>query len=164
MISATMLGLSRRQVRERFDSILTFAELKEFADLQLKNFSSGMKVRLAFSIAIQVDAEVLLFDEVLAVGDASFREKCFAEFERMKGRSTILLVTHSMPMVERFCDRAVLIEQGRIVAEGAPGMGRPALLRGERGAALSEHRQRGGACRPALPRRRSPQPCADGVG
>jgi ABC-type polysaccharide/polyol phosphate transport system ATPase subunit/ABC-type polysaccharide/polyol phosphate export permease len=120
MISATMLGLSRGQVRDRFDSILAFAELKDFADLQLKNFSSGMKVRLAFSIAIQVDADVLLFDEVLAVGDASFREKCFAEFERMKGRNTILLVTHSMPMVERFCDRAVLIEQGRILAEGAP--------------------------------------------
>jgi ABC-2 type transport system permease protein len=120
MISATMLGLSRGQVRERFDSILEFAELADFADLQLKNFSSGMKVRLAFSIAIQVDADVLLFDEVLAVGDASFREKCFAEFERMKGRNTILLVTHSMPMVERFCDRAVLIESGSIIAEGAP--------------------------------------------
>jgi len=120
MISATMLGLSRGQVRDRFDSILEFAELKDFADLQLKNFSSGMKVRLAFSIAIQVDADVLLFDEVLAVGDASFREKCFAEFERMKGRNTILLVTHSMPMVERFCDRAVLIERGSIISEGAP--------------------------------------------
>jgi ABC-type polysaccharide/polyol phosphate transport system ATPase subunit/ABC-type polysaccharide/polyol phosphate export permease len=120
MISATMLGLTRTQVRERYDSILEFAELGEFADLQLKNYSSGMKVRLAFSVAIQVDAEVLLFDEVLAVGDASFREKCFAEFERMKGRNTILLVTHSMDMVERFCDRAVLLEQGRVLAEGDP--------------------------------------------
>lgn len=120
MISGTILGLSRAQVRERLDSILAFAELEEFADLPLKNFSSGMKVRLAFSIAIQVDADVLLFDEVLAVGDAAFRDKCFAEFERMKGEKTIVLVTHSMPMVERFCDRAILLEGGRVVAEGAP--------------------------------------------
>ena len=120
MISATMLGMARGQVRERLDSILDFAEVGDFADLQLKNYSSGMKVRLAFSIAIQVDADVLLFDEVLAVGDASFKEKCFDEFERMKGTNTILLVTHSMPMVERFCDRAVLLEQGRVLAEGDP--------------------------------------------
>ena len=120
MISGTILGLSRAQVRARLDSILAFAELEEFADMPLKSFSSGMKVRLAFSIAIQVDADVLLFDEVLAVGDASFRDKCFAEFERLKGEKTIVLVTHSMPMVERFCDRAVLLEGGRMVAAGEP--------------------------------------------
>ena len=120
MVSGTMLGLSRGQVRERYDSILEFAELEEFAELPLKNYSSGMKVRLAFSIAIQVDADVLLFDEVLAVGDASFKEKCFAEFDRRKGTDTILLVTHSMPTVERFCDRAVLLERGEVIEAGDP--------------------------------------------
>ena len=120
MISGTMLGLTRAQARERYDSIIDFAELREFEDLQLKNYSSGMKVRLAFSIAIQVDADVLLFDEVLAVGDASFKEKCFAEFEQMRGTKTVILVTHSMPMIERFCDRAVLLEQGRVVEDGPP--------------------------------------------
>ena len=106
IINAIMLGLTRKQARERFDEIIAFAELEEFIDLKLKNYSSGMSVRLGFSTAIQVDADVLLVDEVLAVGDAAFQAKCFAEFERMKreGR-TILFVTHDMGAVERFCDR-----------------------------------------------------------
>ena len=83
-INAIMLGLSRREVRERFDAIIDFAELHEFLDLRLKNYSSGMLVRLAFSVAIQVSAEILLIDEVLAVGDANFQQKCFDEFERLK--------------------------------------------------------------------------------
>lgn len=121
MINAIMLGLTRQQARERFDDIIAFAELEEFLDLKLKNYSSGMTVRLAFSVAIQVDAEVLLIDEVLAVGDAAFQQKCFAEFHRMKeaGR-TILFVTHDMGAVERFCDRAVLLEKGRMVDLGEP--------------------------------------------
>jgi ABC-type polysaccharide/polyol phosphate transport system ATPase subunit len=121
MINAIMLGLTRQQARERFDDIIAFAELEEFLDLRLKNYSSGMTVRLAFSVAIQVDAEVLLIDEVLAVGDASFQQKCFAEFQRMKeaGR-TILFVTHDMSAVERFCDRAILIEKGKMVDLGDP--------------------------------------------
>jgi len=121
MINAIMLGLTRQQARERFDDIIAFAELEEFLDLRLKNYSSGMTVRLAFSVAIQVDAEVLLIDEVLAVGDAAFQQKCFAEFQRMKeaGR-TILFVTHDMGAVERFCDRAVLLEKGRMVDLGDP--------------------------------------------
>lgn len=121
MINAIMLGLTRQQARERFDDIIAFAELEDFLDLRLKNYSSGMTVRLAFSVAIQVDAEVLLIDEVLAVGDASFQQKCFAEFQRMKeaGR-TILFVTHDMGAVERFCDRAVLLEKGRMVDLGEP--------------------------------------------
>ena len=77
IINAIMLGLSRREARERFDEIIAFAELEEFLDLKLKNYSSGMSVRLAFSVAIQVDADVLLVDEVLAVGDAAFQQKCF---------------------------------------------------------------------------------------
>lgn len=121
IINAIMLGLTRQQARERFDDIIAFAELEDFLDLKLKNYSSGMTVRLAFSVAIQVDAEVLLIDEVLAVGDAAFQQKCFAEFQRMKeaGR-TILFVTHDMGAVERFCDRAVLLEKGRMVDLGEP--------------------------------------------
>ncbi len=120
-INAIMLGLSRREVRERFDAIIDFAELHEFLDLRLKNYSSGMLVRLAFSVAIQVSAEVLLIDEVLAVGDANFQQKCFDEFGRLKqaGR-TILFVTHDMGSVERFCDRAMLLERGDVVGIGQP--------------------------------------------
>ncbi len=121
MINAIMLGLTRKQARERFDDIIAFAELEEFVDLKLKNYSSGMSVRLGFSIAIQVDADILLVDEVLAVGDAAFQQKCFDEFERMKreGR-TILFVTHDMSAVERFCDRAMLLERGEVVRIGPP--------------------------------------------
>ncbi|HXE44440.1 MAG TPA: ABC transporter ATP-binding protein [Conexibacter sp.] len=121
MINAIMLGLTRQQARERFDDIIAFAELEEFLDLKLKNYSSGMTVRLAFSVAIQVDAEVLLIDEVLAVGDAAFQQKCFAEFHRLKDEGrTILFVTHDMSAVERFCDRAMLIEKGKMVDLGEP--------------------------------------------
>lgn len=121
MINAIMLGLTRQQARDRFDDIIAFAELEDFLDLKLKNYSSGMTVRLAFSVAIQVDAEVLLIDEVLAVGDASFQQKCFAEFHRLKDEGrTILFVTHDMGSVERFCDRAMLIEKGKMVDLGEP--------------------------------------------
>jgi len=116
IINAIMLGLSRTQARERFDSIVAFAELEDYMDLRLKNYSSGMQVRLAFAVAIQVDAEILLIDEVLAVGDAAFQQKCFDEFVRLKAAGrTIVFVTHDMGSVERFCDRAMLLEHGRVV-------------------------------------------------
>jgi ABC-type polysaccharide/polyol phosphate transport system ATPase subunit len=122
IINAIMLGLSRKQARERFQAIIDFAELHDFLDLKLKNYSSGMLVRLAFSVAIQVESEVLLIDEVLAVGDANFQQKCFDEFERMKrDRKTILFVTHDMGAIERFCDRAMLLEKGKMVSLGEPG-------------------------------------------
>ena len=121
MINAIMLGLSRKQARERFDDIIAFAELEGFLDLKLKNYSSGMLVRLAFSVAIQVDAEILLIDEVLAVGDASFQQKCFDAFESLKRSDrTIVLVTHDMSAVERFCDRAMLLEHGKMIEIGDP--------------------------------------------
>jgi ABC-type polysaccharide/polyol phosphate transport system ATPase subunit len=121
MINAIMLGLTRREARRRFDEIIEFAELQEFIDLKLKNYSSGMSVRLGFSVAIQVDAAVVLVDEVLAVGDAAFQRKCFTEFERMRGEErTILFVTHDMNSIERFCDRAMLIERGHVLEIGAP--------------------------------------------
>ena len=113
MINGIMLGLTPKEALRRFDSIIAFAELEEFVDLKLKNYSSGMQVRLAFSVMIQVDADILLIDEVLAVGDAAFQQKCFDVFRRMKDEGkTILFVTHDMGAVQRFCDRAMLIERG----------------------------------------------------
>jgi ABC-type polysaccharide/polyol phosphate transport system ATPase subunit len=121
IINAIMLGLTRTQAHERFDAIIEFAELEKFVDLKLKNYSSGMQVRLAFSTAIQVDADILLMDEVLAVGDASFQRKCYDEFARLKASGrTIVIVTHDMGSIERFCDRAMLMEHGQIVDIGEP--------------------------------------------
>jgi ABC-type polysaccharide/polyol phosphate transport system ATPase subunit len=121
IINAVMMGLSRDEARRRFDDILAFAELEEFVDLKLKNYSSGMAVRLGFATATQVDADILLVDEVLAVGDASFQQKCFEVFQRLKDEGkTILFVTHDMGLVERFCDRAMLLERGRVLSVGNP--------------------------------------------
>jgi ABC-type polysaccharide/polyol phosphate transport system ATPase subunit len=121
MLNATMLGLSPREAARRFDEVIAFAELEEFVDLKLKNYSSGMEVRLAFSVMIQVDADILLIDEVLAVGDAAFQQKCFDEFARIRERGrTVLLVTHDMGAVQRFCERAMLLENGRVVELGDP--------------------------------------------
>ncbi|MBA3329210.1 MAG: ABC transporter ATP-binding protein [Solirubrobacterales bacterium] len=119
LLNALMLGLSPREAARRFDEVIAFAELEDFVDLKLKNYSSGMEVRLAFSVLIQVDADILLIDEVLAVGDASFQQKCFDEFARIRrsGR-TVLLVTHDMGAVQRFCDRAILLEHGETVHLG----------------------------------------------
>jgi ABC-type multidrug transport system ATPase subunit len=121
LINATMLGLTPREAARRFDRIIDFAELRPFLDLKLKNYSSGMLVRLAFAVMIQVDADILLIDEVLAVGDAAFQQKCFDEFGRIRAAgTTVLLVTHDMAAVQRFCRRAVLLEQGRVVEVGDP--------------------------------------------
>src|SRR5829696_2488974 len=119
LINGTMLGLSPREAKRRFDSIIDFAELREFEHLKIKNYSSGMLVRLAFAVMIHVDADILLIDEVLAVGDAAFQQKCFDEFYRLRDEGrTVILVTHDMGAVERFCDRAVLLEKGVLVREG----------------------------------------------
>jgi ABC-type polysaccharide/polyol phosphate transport system ATPase subunit len=121
VMNAIMLGLSPAEARARVDHVIAFAELEEFVDLKLKNYSSGMHVRLAFSVMIQVDADVLLIDEVLAVGDAAFQQKCFDVFNRLRDEGrTILFVTHDMGAVERFCHRAMLLERGRVVEIGAP--------------------------------------------
>jgi ABC-type polysaccharide/polyol phosphate transport system ATPase subunit len=121
VLNAVMLGLTPREARERYDSIIEFAELEEFTELKLKNYSSGMQVRLAFSVMVQVDADVLLIDEVLAVGDAAFQQKCHDTLNRMReeGR-TILFVTHDMASVQRVCDRAMLLERGNIEMIGEP--------------------------------------------
>jgi ABC-type polysaccharide/polyol phosphate transport system ATPase subunit len=123
VLNGIMLGLTPREARARYERVIDFAELKEFEDLKLKNYSSGMHVRLAFSVAIQVDADILLIDEVLAVGDAAFQQKCFDVFNQMRdaGR-TIVFVTHDMGAVNRFCHRAMLLERGDIVELGDPSV------------------------------------------
>ena len=121
LINAVMLGLTPEEARERYGSIMDFAELHEFAELKLKNYSSGMQVRLAFSVMVHVDADLLLIDEVLAVGDAAFQQKCYDVLDRARSEGrTILLVTHDMEQVQRFCDRAMLLDRGRLVALGEP--------------------------------------------
>src|SRR5215218_8083597 len=121
VLNAIMLGLSPREARDRFDRVIEFAELEDFVDLKLKNYSSGMHVRLAFSVMIQADADILLIDEVLAVGDASFQQKCFDVFQGLKDAGkTMLFVTHDMGAVQRFCDRALLIENGVVKTIGDP--------------------------------------------
>ena len=121
VMNGIMLGLSPREARKRYESVIEFAELEEFKDLKLKNYSSGMHVRLAFSVAVQVDADILMVDEVLAVGDAAFQQKCFDVFNdlRDKGR-TIVFVTHDMGALQRFCHRALLLERGNPVYIGEP--------------------------------------------
>ena len=122
VLNGVMMGLSPREMRRRMDAIIEFAELEEFADLKLKNYSSGMLVRLAFSVMMEADADVLLIDEVLAVGDASFQQKCADAFHEMKSRGkTIVLVTHEMATVESYCHRAMLISDGQIQSIGDPG-------------------------------------------
>jgi len=120
-INGIMLGLTKRQIHERFDEIVDFAELREFIDAPVKSYSSGMYMRLGFAVAIHVDPDVLLVDEVLAVGDEGFTHKCldkFAEFRR-RGK-TILLVTHSLNLVERFCDQALWLDSGHAMIHGDP--------------------------------------------
>jgi ABC-type polysaccharide/polyol phosphate transport system ATPase subunit len=120
-LNAVMLGLSPSQAKERVEEVIEFAELQQFTDLKLKNYSSGMQVRLAFSVMIQVDADILLIDEVLAVGDAAFQQKCFDEFHRLREeKKTILFVTHDMPAVRRFCHRAMLLERGEMLVIDEP--------------------------------------------
>jgi ABC-type polysaccharide/polyol phosphate transport system ATPase subunit len=122
LLNGLMLGLTPKEARRRFDAVIDFAELREFVDLKLKNYSSGMRARLAFAIAMQVDPDVLLLDEVLAVGDPPFQQRCEESFDEIKrtGRKTVLLVTHSTSYLERYCDRAMLLELGRIDREGDP--------------------------------------------
>ena len=119
-LNGALLGFSNAEVDEMYDEIVEFAELKDFMDQKLKNYSSGMQVRLAFSIAIRARGDILILDEVLAVGDAAFQQKCNDYFASLHGNQTVVLVTHSMDNVRRFCDRAILIENGKIKCEGDP--------------------------------------------
>lgn len=120
-LNGALLGFSNEEMDAMYDDIWDFAELKDFQDQKLKNYSSGMQVRLAFSIAIRARGDILLLDEVLAVGDAAFQEKCNNYFADLKDKKqTVILVTHSMENVRKFCNRAILIENGKIIEEGDP--------------------------------------------
>jgi ABC-2 type transport system ATP-binding protein len=118
-LNGALLGFSRAEMARVYDEIISFAELEKFMDQKLKNYSSGMQVRLAFSIAIQAKSDILLIDEVLAVGDAAFQQKCFNYFHRLKkeGR-TVVLVSHDRGALERFCTNGVLINDGRLISQG----------------------------------------------
>jgi ABC-type polysaccharide/polyol phosphate transport system ATPase subunit len=116
---AAVMGLSRREIAERFDDIVAFAEIGDFIHEPVKYYSSGMQARLAFAIAVAVDPDILLLDEVLAVGDQSFRERCHARLQRFRaGGGTMVLVTHDLDAVARFCDRAVWLDRGRVRLDG----------------------------------------------
>lgn len=120
-LGGSILGLARKKIEENFDKIVEFAELQEFIDMKFKNFSSGMQVRLAFALAIYAHAEILLMDEVLAVGDSNFQNKCLEEFNRYReAGKTIILVTHDVGVVQRYCDRAMLLRNGHVVKIGDP--------------------------------------------
>src|SRR5688572_15263476 len=120
-INGIMLGLTKREITRRFDEIVDFAELQDFIDAPVKNYSSGMYMRLGFAVAIHVDPDVLLVDEVLAVGDEGFTHRCLDKFAEFKRRGkTILLVTHSLGLVERFCDEALWMDAGQMQVQGDP--------------------------------------------
>jgi ABC-type polysaccharide/polyol phosphate transport system ATPase subunit len=120
-INATLLGLTKQELENRYDDIVGFSELERFMDQKLKNFSSGMQVRLAYAIAIQVTFDILLLDEVLAVGDQSFQEKCMDTFERMRAEGkTIVFVSHDLRAVQQFSDRAMYLQRGGVQALGEP--------------------------------------------
>jgi ABC-type polysaccharide/polyol phosphate transport system ATPase subunit len=121
ILNGVMMGLTPKQARARYEQVIDFAGLEQYTELRLKNYSSGMKVRLAFAMLTQVDADILLMDEVLAVGDTEFQQKCDATFQRMKAAGkTIVLVTHAMTSVTAYCERAMLIHEGRIDTLGDP--------------------------------------------
>ncbi len=117
-ISASVLGMSRREVDRKLESIIAFAELGEFIDMPIKNYSSGMYVRLGFAVAAHLEPDILVIDEVLAVGDMAFRSKCYREIDRLRKKCAIIFVSHSMQQVSRVCDRALFLEHGRVVYAG----------------------------------------------
>ncbi len=120
-LNGALLGFSRNEVAAMYEEIVAFAELEKFMDQKLKNYSSGMQVRLAFSMATRAEADVLLIDEVLAVGDADFQRKCFDYFRSLKrNKKTVVFVSHDMNAVREYCDRAVMIEQSELIIVGDP--------------------------------------------
>lgn len=120
-LNGALLGFNRAEMTKKYEKIVEFAELDKFMDQKLKNYSSGMQVRLAFSIAIQANTDILLLDEVLAVGDAAFQRKCFDYFMSLKeAKRTVILVTHDMGAVRQYCDKALMIEEGVVVKYGSP--------------------------------------------
>lgn len=136
-LSGSILGMRRSEITAKLDSILDFAGVREFADMPVKRYSSGMYVRLGFSIAAHLDADILLLDEVLAVGDAKFQEQCQKRIRELKAAGkTIVFITHDLAAVRQLCDRALLLNHGRLIAEGSPAevISHYATLGGERSA------------------------------
>jgi ABC-2 type transport system ATP-binding protein len=117
--NAAIFGLTKKQIDNRLDEIISFSELEEFIDNPVRTYSSGMYMRLAFSVAINVDADILLIDEILAVGDQHFQEKCYNKLKKLKeDGKTIVIVTHSMESVNEFCDRAIWLYEGKVRLDG----------------------------------------------
>lgn len=167
-INGIMLGLTRRQVQERFDEIVAFAELERFIDAPVKTYSSGMYMRLGFAVAIHVDPEVLLIDEVLAVGDEGFTRKCLDKISEFRRRGkTIVLVTHSLGLVEKMCDEALWVKAGRKADQGDPKRVVDAYLTyvagGEEALLTKEHGQIKDAAAPAPERAPGDLPPDDGT-
>ena len=136
-LNASILGMPKKEIEKRFDEIVAFAELEQFIDNQVKHYSSGMYVRLGFAVAVNMDPEILLVDEVLAVGDENFQRKCLERVRRFqKEGRTIVFVTHAADLVRQICDRAAVLDHGRMVALGTPGEAvrafREHLMQGER--------------------------------
>ena len=119
--NAAIFGLTKQEIDERIDTIISFSELGEFIDNPVRTYSSGMYMRLAFSIAINVDADILLIDEILAVGDQHFQDKCFQKLEELKNSDkTIVIVSHSLDQIEKLCTRAIWINEGVVAMDGQP--------------------------------------------
>jgi ABC-type polysaccharide/polyol phosphate transport system ATPase subunit len=122
LLNGLLMGYSKREMLERQQSIIEFADIGDFIDAPVKQYSSGMYMRLAFAVATEVDPQILLVDEILAVGDAGFQEKCFERLRRFRASGkTILLVTHTMSDVQEHCERVLLLEHGSLIADGVPG-------------------------------------------
>ena len=120
-LSGSLYGFTRKQIDQKYDHIVEFSELEHFIDIPVKNYSSGMYAKLGLSISIEVDPDILIIDEVLAVGDVRFREKCLNRLDSfMKSNKTIVIVSHQLDQVKKMCQRAILLDQGRLIADGAP--------------------------------------------
>ena len=120
-LSGIIMGIPKRKLKRELDEILEFAGVKKFSNMPLKKFSSGMKVRLSFSILRKINAEIYLFDEILAVGDERFRKKAIKIFKKMKKqKKTVILVSHNLEIVESYCDKVILLKKGKITAKGSP--------------------------------------------
>jgi len=137
-LNASLLGLSKREIDKLFDSIVDFAELQHKIDDEVKHYSSGQYVRLGFAVAVHVDPDILLVDEVLAVGDEAFQRKCLAKIDEFRNQGrTILFVTHSLDLIENMCDRVIVLEAGKVIHDGAPAVGTK-LLRQRLGSSPTE--------------------------
>lgn len=120
LLNGLLMGCSKEQMKDREQAIIDFAEVGEFIDSPIKQYSSGMQTRLAFAVATEVDPDILILDEVLAVGDAAFQQKCFVRIENFRrAGKTILIVSHNMLQIEKYCDRVIMLDKGKIAADGA---------------------------------------------